>query len=50
MSLCRFFVSIKERGKKMYQAGKVELQAKIAVILGRVSSKPQEDGYSMTDR
>ena len=31
----------------MYQSEKVELQAKIAVILGRVSSKPQEDGYSI---
>ena len=26
---------------------KQELQAKVAVILGRVSSKPQEDGYSI---
>ena len=31
----------------MYQEERGKLQAKIAVILGRVSSKPQEDGYSI---
>lgn len=31
----------------MYALNRNELQAKVAVILGRVSSKPQEDGYSI---
>lgn len=31
----------------MYAFNKTELRAKVAVILGRVSSKPQEDGYSI---